>query len=741
MKNFVKKSFVILSILIGILLMSFSLFVLISFIKYSSIPLNNESLTSPSLAIEIYDKNNDLIKEDNSFNKKYVQLETLPNYVKDAFISIEDKNFYSHKGINLKRIAKAMYSNLKSLSYKEGASTISQQLIKNTHLSGEKTINRKLKEISLTRKLEKNFSKDEILEFYLNIIYFGNNTYGIEEASNYYFSKESKDLSLSETSLLAGLIKSPSKYSPINHKAKAKQRRNLVIDEMAKDNKLSLSEAIKLKNEDIVLSISHDRENKLNTYSEQAIDEAIKILKMPAKHIANGAYKIYTYQSMEMQKKLKDAFDKTSLKDVEYAGISVDPTTGGVDAYIGKSAYKILEHKRQPGSLVKPILVYAPAMEENLISPSTQILDEPLTIGDFSPKNVTGDYKGYISVNEALSKSINVPAVKTLSYLGIEKAKKYGKEMGIVFDKNDDSYSLALGGMTYGMTLQEVATSYSSLANLGKLNETKFINFILDKNGKIVYQNSPKNKQIFREDTAYLCNTMLQDSAKSGTAKKLASLNKPLSSKTGTAGIKGQKQNTDAWNVTFSPKNLLVVWTGNLDNKPISISGGGAPTSVSKHFFEEIQVGDFTKPDSVVAREIDLLTLEENHIISLANSSTPDRYKKTAYFSRFNEPQQHSDNFLVPPKIDAFMENNHNKKQLIINAKKHLTYTLYEDEKIIKEISNSSKQEIISLEDDKTYRLKAKIPDFELENEKCFSTIQKDNNFDLSDYKKKKWYI
>jgi len=298
---------------------------------------------------------------------------SLPEYVKGAFISIEDERFYSHDGIDIKMTTLAVIKEiLRSTGFMNsevtGGSTITQQLVKNITSDNELSIDRKLREISRAVTLETNYTKEQILEKYLNIIYFGNNTYGIEEASNYYFSKESKDLSLSETSLLAGLIKSPSKYSPINHKEKAKQRRNLVIDEMAKDNKLSLSEAIKLKNEDIVLSISHDRENKLNTYSEQAIDEAIKILKMPAKHIANGAYKIYTYQSAKMQKKLKDAFDKASLKDVEYAGISVDPTTGGVDAYIGKSAYKILEHKRQPGSLVKPILVYAPAMEENLIS-------------------------------------------------------------------------------------------------------------------------------------------------------------------------------------------------------------------------------------------------------------------------------------------------------------------------------------------------------------------------------------
>lgn len=741
MKNFVKKGFLILTVLFGTLLLSVFIFLMISLIKYSSLPLNNEALTKGTLAIEIFDKDNNKIKEDNSFNQKYVRLSTLPEYVADAFISIEDKTFFSHKGVNPKRMVKATLSNLKSLSYKEGASTISQQLIKNTHLSGEKTIARKLKEISLTKKLEKQFTKDEILEFYLNVIYFGNNTYGIEEASNYYFSKESKDLSLSESALLAGMIKSPSKYSPIKHIERAKERRNLVLSEMAKDEKISLSEEIKSKNEKVILNINQTEENKLNSYSEQAIDEAIKILKMPAKHIANGEYKIYTYQDKTLQTNLSKAFEKANLKSIDYAGISLDNNTGAVTSYIGKSPYKILENKRQPGSLIKPILVYAPALEENIISPSTIILDEPISIGDFSPKNVSGDYKGHITVEEALSKSINIPAVKIMSYLGVEKAKNYGKNLGIEFDEKDNSYALALGGMTYGTTIKDIASAYTSLSNNGKINEAKFVNFILDKNGKIVYKHTPKNKVVFRDDTAFLCSKMLQTSAKTGTAKKLASLDKPLASKTGTVGIKGQKHNTDAWNVTYSPTQTLAVWVGNLDNTPISISGGNEPTLVSKNFFSCLPVQDFEKPASVLSKEIDLLELEDNHIVSIANSSTPPRYKKEAFFSRFNEPDHFSENFVVPPKIDAYIENNDNKKYLVITPKKHIIYSLFEEEILTKTISNSNKKETILLEDNKNYCLKAVFQDNELSNEKKFSTIEKEQQFVAPSYKKKKWYI
>ena len=264
--------FVILTLIIGAFLYFF-----VNYVKFSKIPLDTMALSSPSLSIEVYDSENHLLSEQNTFNGEYISLEKIPTHTKEAFLSIEDKDFYRHSGLNKKRILKAMYNNLKSFSLKEGASTISQQLIKNTHLSGEKTFERKIKEMALTKKLEKNFSKDEILECYLNVIYFGNNCYGIERASNFYFNKSAENLNLNESCLLAGMIKSPNKYSPILHADSALKRRNLVLKEMEKDGKIGTDTRINAEKEEIKLSINQTAENKLNSYSQASIDEAMKI--------------------------------------------------------------------------------------------------------------------------------------------------------------------------------------------------------------------------------------------------------------------------------------------------------------------------------------------------------------------------------------------------------------------------------------------------------------------------------
>jgi len=740
MKNFVKKTFITLSMLLGFIFLIFSTYFLISLAKYSSLALNSELLTTASLNIEIFDDNHRPIEEDNSFNGKYIKLQELPSYVKECFISIEDKDFYKHNGINKKRIIKATINNLKNLSYKEGASTISQQLIKNTHLSGEKTISRKLKEISLTKKLEKRFSKDEILEFYLNVIYFGNNTYGINEASNYYFSKDASLLSLPESAMLAGMIKSPKKYSPITNPESSKSRRNLVLSEMAKDGKISFSDEIKFKQEDLNLKINCSKVDKLNTYSEQAIDEATSLLKMPAKQIAIGEYKIYTYQNSELQNNLINSISQVSFDENDFAGMAIDSKTGGIQAYYGNSVYKILEYKRQPGSLIKPILVYAPAINENIISPSTLILDEKINIGDFSPKNVDGKYNGYISCRESLAKSINIPTVKILSYVGIEKAKNYAVNAGIEFEKTDDSYALALGGMTYGTTLKQITNAYMPLANSGKFTTAKFIHFITDKNGKIVYKNDPVYKQVFRDDTSFLVTDMLKDATNIGTAKKLGSLKKTLASKTGTVGIKGKKENLDAWNITYTPDLIVGIWTGNLDNKPISISGGNQPTIASKNFFSNLDVNDFEMPSSVEKKEIDLIELDENHKIMLANSATPERYKKEELFSRFNSPIEQSSNFILPPKINAEIISYSNKKILELKTKEYCQYKIYDNENnLLKEIKNNKNKAEIELECDKTYFVECSYLDGSMPVKKELNL--KSGKKMINHKKQKKWYI
>lgn len=677
MKKIVKIIFItsLLIFIAGVACIGF--YVASVYSKAKKIELNEDKLTSPSLAIAIYDSDNKQIKEENMFNGKYIKYQQIPSQTIDAFTSIEDKEFFSHHGVNYKRIASAMLSNIKSGKLKEGASTITQQLVKNTQLTSEKTFERKIKEIALAKKVESRFSKEDIMEQYLNIIYFGNNCYGIESAANYYFSKEAKDLNLSESALLAGMIKSPNRYSPIAHLDNALTRRNIVLDEMEKDGKITERQEFEAKNSEIKLTLNTEKENKLNSFSQACIEEACQILGIPARQIALGEYKIFTYQDSKAQSILEESFSSVA-PDCDYAGIILDNARHGVKAYVGNSAYNILSAKRQPGSLIKPILVYAPALNEDIIYPSTQLLDEKTTIAGYNPKNIGEVYRGYVSAREALSKSINIPAVKVLSYVGIDKAKTYLEKMDIEFDEKDDSYALALGGMTYGTDIKTLSGAYSTLANEGKFASPKFISHITNKNGKLVYIHKPQEREVFREDCAYLISDMLRTCAKEGTAKRLTSLNLDIASKTGTVGKPNSKQNLDAWNISYTKDTTCGVWLGNLDNEAISYAGGNQPTEIVKGVFSRLDDNShFSQPDSIVERDIDLTELEENHRVVLSNLYTPERYTQKEIFSLLNLPHDISTKWTKLEDVECQKVMQNGKLILTINAKPYITYNIY----------------------------------------------------------------
>lgn len=651
------------------------------------------------LAVAVYDSDNRPVKDENTFNSAHCSISQLPENVKNAFIAIEDVSFYKHHGLNYKRMCKAALKNITSHSLKEGASTISQQLIKNTHLSSEKTFERKIKEIVLTKKLEKSHSKDQILECYLNAIYYGNNCYGIENAANYYFSKSSNKLNLQESALLAGMIKSPSRYSPISKPENALKRRNLVLRQMHKAGFISEEDAENAAKSEIELNLSSSNFNPINSYSEAALDEAKSILNIPLKDMALNGYKIHTYLNLSDQQKLEKALEKEDFNFADHAAILVDNSKHAVSAFLGKSAYKILTAKRQPGSAIKPILVYAPALDADLIYPCSQILDEPLSLGEYKPKNVDGKFRGYVSASEAVSKSINIPAIKVLSYVGVERAKSYAEGMGIDFDDEDTSLTLALGGMRYGVSLKQMAQAYSTFACGGKYAEAKFVEYITDAKGKILYKHSPQTVQAIREDTAYLMTTMLQEAAESGTAKNLASLEMAIAAKTGTVG-KGKK-NSDAWCVAYTPEKVCAVWVGNLDNTPISVAGGNQPTRCAKNYFEsakEENRGAIVVPSTIVTRDIDLVSLENEHRIELASPATPERFRQSQSFSVFNLPKDVSSNFLEVEKQNFDVKFDGKTASISFKAKRNYIYKIYDSTALLKEVSGQNEDVALSLD-------------------------------------------
>ncbi|MDD4816236.1 MAG: transglycosylase domain-containing protein [Clostridia bacterium] len=749
MKKVLKVSFEVMFLLTALAVL-IVLCVGIYSLTVLKVDLDISAITDNNLTIDVFNSENLLLKENNSFNGVNIKLEYLPEHTKNAFISIEDKDFYKHSGINAKRMVKAFVNNLKNMKIVEGASTITQQLIKNTHLSNEKTFTRKINEISLAVQLEKKMSKNQILENYLNTIYFGNNCYGIENASQYYFSQSAKDLDISQSALLAGIIKSPNYNSPTKQPERSLKRRNLVLSEMLEDKKITKEQynAEKVKKLDLVLNKTI--KNKLNSYSQSAIDEAMDILKMPEKQIAIGEYKIFTYQDMERQ----TAFENT-IKNFEigndFALIDIEAKTGNVLAFLGKSDYKILDFKRQPGSIIKPILVYAPAINENIISPATQILDEPLSIDGYTPHNINDNYSGYVSAREALSKSLNIPAVKTATYVGLEKINYYANQLEIDLDSKDKNYALALGGMTYGTNLQTLAGAYTALANGGVYCQPKFVYYITTKDGVVVYKNPQITKQVFRDDTAYLATDILKTCAKTGTAKKLADLPFEVASKTGTVGTK--TTNLDAYNVSYTTKDIVGVWFGNMDNKSIDTVGGNMPTMIAKNFLKNIyktkKPAKFAKPHSVEEIEIDLTEIEENHNVVRANTLTPTRYKTKEVFSRFNLPKENSNAFLINPTILTGKVKN-NKAILTFNANNYLDYELYKiiNDKTILVKTFSTEKGTIEVFDDIVQNKKVSyyiISKLEGESEtssaksNIVNLLNTKNNVDTK--AKDKWYI
>ncbi|MDE6868540.1 MAG: transglycosylase domain-containing protein, partial [Clostridia bacterium] len=368
--------------------------------------LDTNKLVGAGQNVIIYDDNgNEITSASLDAQSKSVAVKDLNQDTINAFIASEDRTFYSHNGLNYKRMIKAFFTNLKAGSFKEGASTISQQLIKNTHLSNDKTIKRKLIEIKLTKQLEKRYEKDEILEMYLNNIYFGHSCYGLQSAAEFYFDKKAEELSLTDSATIVGLLSSPNNYSPFKNPEKSLERRNLVLKSMLDCGYIDQSIYSQSVSEPLG-AIQTVKASKYGDYINSVFDE-LEEIEFNYYSLTDGC-SIKTYMDMEMQQ-----FLEQTDYPCDNAAIVTDNLSGGVKAFkttIGNA-------KRQPGSTVKPLFVYAPAIEEKQLSPFTKILDEKIDYGGYSPENFDKKYHGYVSVADSLKYSYNVPAVKTLNAL------------------------------------------------------------------------------------------------------------------------------------------------------------------------------------------------------------------------------------------------------------------------------------------------------------------------------------
>lgn len=606
--------------------------------------LREDKLVIEKINLQITDKDNKAVELPSEYDN-YADESEIPEKLKNAFVALEDKRFYSHHGLDFLRIGKAALNNLRSGSLKEGASTISQQLIKNTHLSSEKSFRRKLSEARLALKLEREYTKDEILTMYLNMLYFGSGEYGVTNAAKRFFGKELSLLNNAECAMLAGIVKSPTKYNPINNFEESNKRKDLVLGVMYKEGVIDEKEYKAALKYDIIIKNEVNENNMAIYFLKYCIDECEKILSIDKGALLSGNFRVRTYLDMSAQETLEKAMTSSALTHKNISGdipdcaaIVIDNLSRGVKTFYSNCAYAS-EIKRQPGSLLKPLVAFAPAIENGLLSPASIISDAPRSFTGYAPKNYKDEYYGDISVREALKLSLNIPAVEAMTLVGVENACSYLSRLGMPLTESDLNLSTALGGLTYGVHLRDLAGAYCALANGGTYADVAFIKEIRDKNGKILYSHKPALRRVFGEDTSYLITDMLKDTALDGTAKKMSVLGYEIASKTGTVASADPQFNTDAYNASYTSAETAIFWQGNLSGRadallPGVITGGGSPTLFAVNYFSHSpKPRPFIMPKNVVELNIDKFDLDVGNV-TLADENAPYFAVKKELFSR-----------------------------------------------------------------------------------------------------------
>ncbi len=612
----------------------------------------------------IYDGQSDVVTRLHGVqDRTWVSISELQPSTVYAFISAEDARFFEHEGVDVIRIAGAIVADIKAGSYVQGASTISQQLIKLSHLTSEKTISRKAEEAALAYEMERQYSKEDILEMYLNYVYFGGGYYGIEAAAEGYFGVHASDLTLDQSAMLAGILKSPSGYAPHINYAASINRRNNILRLMRDYGYITDDE----KKQASVRrpTILHDKNEEYSGYYTDAVTKsAAALMGITVDELIRGGYSIYSAMDGDIQHYCEEMFKNGELfpaEDSEAAIVVLEPSTGMVVAMVGGRSYtggisfnRATDIRRQPGSVIKPVIAYAPAFEYLNYTAADMILDEETTFADYTPSNYGNKYYGWVTVREAVTKSLNVPAVKTLSAVGVYRAKDFAKRCGIEFDDKDDSLALALGGFTYGVSPLQIAGAYSCFASGGIYNTPTLIKKITDRNGLTVYEYRQDSRRVMSEANAYILTSMLKSVVTEGTGHRLNTLDIPIAGKTGTVGL--ANGNRDAWMAGYTPEYTAVVWQGydsdRLGLLPSSATGGTYPAlmlyELFNHIYPDGRSGDFEKPESVKQYSIDAKTLKKQHKVVLANAMTPQSSRVTEYFTEETAPEDVSGYWAVP---------------------------------------------------------------------------------------------
>ena len=640
--KFLIKSFIFLFISFVVLL--------IGLYTYAYLSPKLDLKTSGSLYL--YDNKNDLVYQGSRSNE-WANLEDISDNLKNAVIAVEDKNFYNHHGFDYLRIAKAMLTNIKKKSIVQGASTISQQYIKNLYLDFDKTWKRKAEEAMLTLELEVHYDKDDILEGYLNTINYGQGNMGIVNASSYYFNKKPSELTLEEAIMLAGIPKNPAGYNPVSNYEASLKRAWVVAKSMLNNGYIDEDTYNNLFKEKLEI-FGQTKNNNLQMimyYQEAVLNELSNIKEVPASLVNAGGLKIYTTLDLDEQTSLENNILSNKVDDeLQVASVIVDPKTGAVKALTGgmnyaKSQYnRALKSKRQVGSTMKPFLYYA-ALENNMTMSSSFRSEETtfnLASGKtYAPQNAGNIYASKeITMAAALALSDNIYAVKTNLFLGVDKMIDVAKRTGINANL-DEVASLPLG--TSEINILDYATGYTTFASGGYQKELYFIEKIEDIDGNVLYEHEDKNRLVINPNYTYILNEMMTSTTNDAyidyttpTALNIAStLTHKYALKTGST-------NTDYWIVGYNPDRLMMMWMGYDNNKEVNGNVRNNAKKIWALTIEEslnsINTTWYETPKNVIAIPLDAVT-----------GKTTNNQNKVAlyYYVKGTEPGVNKEQYVI----------------------------------------------------------------------------------------------
>ncbi|MBI2337712.1 PBP1A family penicillin-binding protein [Candidatus Daviesbacteria bacterium] len=572
--------------------------------------------------------------------KKQILLSDIPKVTQLAIIAAEDKNFYSHPGFSPLSIARAFFDNLQGKNLSYGASTITQQLVKNSLLNPRKEILRKYQEIILAQELERRYSKNQILEMYLNSVYFGEGSFGIEEAANTYFDKQASDLNLAQSAALASILPAPSRLSLLNGNLnEVKNRQRIVLERMVEQKFITVQQKDEALEENLEIKLhQNDLNNTAPHFAIMVRDELIR--QYGEEVIARAGFKVKTTIDLDWQKYAENAVAKhvetlRVNRASNGAAVVLDPKTAEIKAMVGSKDWNndifgkvnIALSPRPPGSAFKPI-VYIKAFEDSLITPATVLKDEPTTFANFDedkffasfptrtaalaslakdpnafykPVDFDRKFRGPVSVRRALANSLNIPSVAVLKKLGIEKALDSAKNLGITTLRNPADYGLSLVLGAGEVKLLELTNAYAVFANNGYRNNPTAVLEIINKRGDLIYRYEPDTRQVVNEKYAFLISSILSDNkTRAEVFGNTLNISRPAAVKTGTT-----EDFKDAWTIGYTPGLVVGVWVGNNYNEPMDgIAGSLGAAPIWKDLMEEFTKGtpqeEFKPPEGII---------------------------------------------------------------------------------------------------------------------------------------------